>query len=73
MAAVPVPVPVPVTRGGRGLLRKRASLAAARLAEAQWRAQWQAATAPATGAIRYDISFSPASGRWHVDGSWMVP
>ena len=34
---------VPVVRGGRALLRKRASLAAAGLTGAQWRAQWEAA------------------------------
>jgi len=124
---------VPVTRGGRGLLRKRANLAAARLSEQEWRAQWEAARwfltadgekdklfgnetlrwhpderwlevklpAPlahlanqphgryrlsgpveftyrgdevaaqaATGAVRYDITFSPASGRWYLDASW---
>jgi IS605 OrfB family transposase len=124
---------VSVTRGGRGLLRKRASLSAAGLAEEQWRAEWEAsrlfltadgekdkpwgnetirvhpderwleiklpgplaylanrphgryrlscpvvftyrgdevAAQAATGAIRYDITFDPASGRWHVDASW---
>jgi hypothetical protein len=34
---------VPVVRGGRALPRKRASLAAAGLTGAQWRAQWEAA------------------------------
>jgi hypothetical protein len=33
---------VSVTRGGRGLLRKRANLAAAGLTEQQWRAEWEA-------------------------------
>jgi hypothetical protein len=124
---------VSVTRGGRGLLRKRASLAAAGLTEPEWRAEWEAArlflmadgerdkpwgnetirvhpdehwleiklpgplahlanrphgryrlscpveftyrgdevaAQAATGAIRYDITFDPASGRWYVDGSW---
>jgi hypothetical protein len=124
---------VSVTRGGRGLLRKRANLAAAGLSEQQWRAQWEAArwfltadgekdtpwgnqtlrwhpderwlevklpaplaglanrprgryrlscevTFPyrgdevaaqaATGAVRYDITHDPASGRWHLDASW---
>jgi IS605 OrfB family transposase len=124
---------VSVTRDGRGLLRKRANLAAAGLAEDQWRAEWEAsrwfltadgekdkawgnetirwnpdegwlelklpaplsrlanrphgryrlscpveftyrggevAAQAATGAIRYDITFTPASGRWHVDASW---
>jgi IS605 OrfB family transposase len=124
---------VSVTRGGRGLLRKRANLAAAGLTEAQWRADWEAsrlfitadgekdkrwgnetlrwhpderwlevklpaplghlanrphgryrlscpveftyrgdevAAQAATGAVRYDIAYSPASGRWHLDASW---
>jgi hypothetical protein len=124
---------VPVTRGGKALLRKRASLAAAGLTVEQWRAQWEAARwfltadgekdslwgnqtirfhpdegwlevklpAPlshlanrphgryrlscpvtftyrgdevaaqaATGAVRYDITLSPASGRWYLDASW---
>ena len=30
----------------------------------------EAAAQAATGAIRYDITYSPASGRWHVDASW---
>jgi hypothetical protein len=122
-----------VTRGGKALLRQRASLAAAGLTEAQWRARWEAArlfltadgeagkpwgnetirfspdegwlevklpapltdlanrphgryrlTCPvrfsyrgdevaaqaATGAIRYDITCDPGSGRWYLDGSW---
>jgi len=124
---------VPVTRGGRGLLRKRANLAAAGLTEDRWRAEWEAsrwfltadgekdkpfgnetlrwhpeerwlevklpaplahlanrphgryrlscpvefpyrgdevAAQAATGAIRYDIAYTPASRRWHVDASW---
>jgi hypothetical protein len=27
----------------------------------------------ATGAIRYDITLDPASGRWYLDASWTVP
>jgi IS605 OrfB family transposase len=124
---------VSVTRGGRGLLRKRANLAAAGLTGAQWSANWEAsrlfitadgekdkrwgnetlrwhpderwlevklpaplgylanrphgryrlscpveftyrgsevAAQAATGAIRYDIACTPASGRWHIDASW---
>jgi len=30
----------------------------------------EAAAQAATGAIRYDISLSPASGRWYLDASW---
>jgi hypothetical protein len=124
---------VSVVRGGRVLLRKRASLAAAGLTEARWREEWKAARlfltadgeagkawgnetirwnpdeqwvevrlpAPfarlgnrphgryrlsgpvdfpyrgdevaaqaATGAVRYDISYDPAQGRWYLDASW---
>jgi hypothetical protein len=124
---------VPVTRGGRALLRKRGSLAAAELTAQEWRAEWDAARmfltadgekgkpwgnetirfhpdegwlevklpAPlarlanrphgryrlscpvaftyrgdevaaqaATGAVRYDVSLSPGSGRWYLDASW---
>ncbi|HEX9358552.1 MAG TPA: transposase [Streptosporangiaceae bacterium] len=124
---------VSVTRGGRGLLRKRANLGAAGLTGKRWRAEWESArlfltadgeagkpwgnetirvhpgeqwlelklpgplahlanrphgryrlscpvafsyrgdevaAQAATGAIRYDITRDPASGRWHVDASW---
>jgi hypothetical protein len=27
----------------------------------------------ATGAVRYDISFGPARGRWYLDASWKLP
>ena len=30
----------------------------------------EVAAQAAAGAVRYDITFSPASGRWHVDASW---
>jgi hypothetical protein len=26
-----------------------------------------------TGAVRYDISFDPARGRWYLDASWQLP
>ena len=124
---------VSVTRGGRGLLRKRNNLGAAGLTQERWRAEWEAARlfltadgekdkawgnetirwnpderwleiklpAPlgylanrpygryrlscpvefayrggevaaqaATGAVRYDISHDPGSGRWYLDASW---
>ena len=124
---------VSVVRGGRALLRKRASLAAAGLTETQWRAEWEAArlfltadgekgkpfgnetirfnpdegwlelklpvplahlanqphgrcrlscpvaftyrgdevaAQAATGAVRYDVSVNPGSGRWYLDASW---
>jgi len=127
---------VSVVRGGRALLRKRASLGAAGLTEDQWRDDWEsarlfltadgesgkswgnetirvnydedwlelklpatlahlanrprgryrlsceitfphrggdAAAQAASGAIRYDISRDPASGRWYIDASWKTP
>jgi hypothetical protein len=30
----------------------------------------EVAAQAATGAVRYDISYDPASGRWYVDASW---
>lgn len=30
----------------------------------------EVAAQAATGAIRYDIAYNPASGRWHIDASW---
>jgi IS605 OrfB family transposase len=30
----------------------------------------EAAAQAATGAVRYDISFAPARGRWYIDASW---
>jgi hypothetical protein len=124
---------VSVTRGGRALLRNRASLAAAGLTEAGWRQRWEAgrlfltadgeagkalgnetirwnpdelwlelklppplvhlanrphgryrlscpvrfshrgdevAAQAMSGAVRYDISLDPQSGRWYLDASW---
>ena len=124
---------VSITRGGRGLLRNRANLAAAGLTETGWQARWEAgrlfltadgeadkalgnetirwnpdelwlelklppplahlanrphgryrlscpvgfshrgdevAAQAMSGAIRYDISHDPQSGRWYLDASW---
>jgi hypothetical protein len=33
----------------------------------------EVAAQAATGAVRYDISLDPASGRWYLDASWTVP
>jgi hypothetical protein len=33
----------------------------------EWAAQ------AASGAVRYDIAFDPARGRWYLDASWQVP
>ena len=32
-----------------------------------------AAAQAASGAVRYDISRNPASGRWYIDASWKIP
>src|SRR6266702_1585661 len=37
-----------------------------------YRGQEVAAQA-STGAVRYDISFNPARGRWYLDASWKLP
>ena len=33
----------------------------------------EVAAQAATGAVRYDISYDPARGRWYLDASWKVP
>jgi IS605 OrfB family transposase len=33
----------------------------------------EVAAQAATGAVRYDIAFDPASGRWYLDASWRTP
>lgn len=33
----------------------------------------EVAAQAATGAVRYDISFDPARGRWYLDASWRPP
>jgi len=33
----------------------------------------EAAAQAATGAVRYDITLRPASGRWYLDASWRTP
>jgi hypothetical protein len=33
----------------------------------------EVAAQAADGAVRYDIAFTPATGRWHVDASWKTP
>jgi hypothetical protein len=33
----------------------------------------EVAAQAATGAIRYDITFDPARGRWYLDASWRIP
>jgi hypothetical protein len=33
----------------------------------------EVAAQAATGAVRYDITFDPARGRWYLDASWRIP
>lgn len=33
----------------------------------------EVAAQAASGAIRYDLSFNPAKGRWYIDASWTIP
>ena len=62
---------VPVVRGGRALLRKRASLAAAGLTGAQWRAQWEAARLFLTADGEKDKALGNETIRWHPDEGWL--
>ena len=62
---------VPVVRGGRALLRKRASLAAAGLTWAQWRAQWEAARLFLTADGEKDKPWGNETIRWHPDEGWL--
>jgi hypothetical protein len=62
---------VPVVRGGRALLRKRASLAAAGLTGAQWRAQWEAARLFLTADGEKDKPWGNETIRWHPDEGWL--
>jgi hypothetical protein len=62
---------VAVTRGGRGLLRKRADLAAAGLTEQQWRAQWEAARLFLTADGEKDKAWGNETIRWHPDQQWL--
>ena len=62
---------VPVTRGGRGLLRKRASLAAAGLTEGQWRAQWEAARLFLTADGEKDKAWGNETIRFNPDEGWL--
>ena len=55
---------VPVVRGGRALLRKRASLAAAGLDEDRWRAQWEAARLFLTADGEKDKPWGNETIRW---------
>ena len=62
---------VSVTRGGRGLLRKRADLAAAGLTAAQWRGQWEAARLFLTADGEKDKAWGNETIRWHPGEGWL--
>ena len=62
---------VSVTRGGRGLLRLRANLAAAGVTEEQWRAEWEAARWFLTADGEKDKPWGNETVRWHPDQRWL--
>jgi hypothetical protein len=62
---------VPVTRGGRGLLRKRANLAAAGLTRRQWRTEWEAARLFLTADGEKDKAWGNETLRWHPGERWL--
>jgi IS605 OrfB family transposase len=62
---------VPVVRGGRGLLRKRANLAAARLTEAGWKEQWEAARLFLTADGEAGKPWGNETIRFNPDEGWL--
>jgi hypothetical protein len=62
---------VPVTRGGRDLLRKRASLTGAGLAEDQWRAEWEASRLFLTADGEKDKPWGNETICVHPDEHWL--
>ena len=62
---------VSVCRGGRGLLRKRDSLAAAGLSAAQWRERWDAARMFLTADGEAGKPLGNETIRWNPDGDWL--
>ncbi len=62
---------VSVVRGGRGLLARRANLAAAGLTEARWREQWEAARLFLTADGEKDKAWGNETIRWHPDEGWV--
>ena len=59
-----------VVRGGKGLLRKRANLAAAGLTETEWRAEWEAARLFLTADGEADKTWGNETIRWHPGEQW---
>jgi hypothetical protein len=62
---------VSVVRGGKDLLRKRLSLAAAGLTEDQWRRQWDAARLFLTADGEKDKAWGNETIRWNPEESWL--
>ncbi len=62
---------VSITRGGRGLLRKRSNLAAAGLTVEQWRERWEASRWFLTADGEKDTSWGNQTIRWHPDERWL--
>jgi len=62
---------VSVVRGGRGLLRNRANLAAARLTEAGWRERWEAQRLFLTADGEAGKALGNETIRWHPEEQWV--
>ena len=62
---------VSVVRGGRALLHKRNSLAAAGLTEEQWRRQWESARLFLTADGEKDKAWGNETIRWNPDEGWL--
>jgi IS605 OrfB family transposase len=62
---------VSVVRGGKPLLRKRGSLAAAGLTQAQWRERWESARLFLTADGEAAKTWGNETIRWHPDEGWL--
>ena len=62
---------VSVVRGGKALLRKRGSLAAAGLTQARWRQQWESARLFLTADGEAAKAWGNETIRWHPDEGWL--
>jgi hypothetical protein len=62
---------VSVVRGGKALLRKRASLTAAGLAQEQWRREWESARLFLTADGEAEKPWGNETIRWHPDERWL--
>jgi IS605 OrfB family transposase len=62
---------VSVVRGGKALLRKRGSLAAAGLTPVQWRQRWESARLFLTADGEAAKAWGNETIRWHPDQGWL--